>query len=129
MLNNLMLFMLIYIIVLIIYYFVIIRKYKIKKKNKKKRITKKKKELVEISLLEHFYKLDISKLNYNKLLNICLFVSSFDISILVYFIGFVKESLLQIIITMVVVIPVIFASYYIVDKIYELILRKDDKNE
>lgn len=121
MLTNMFIFILIYIVTYIIYYFVIIRKYK--KKNKRKR-KKELKELVEISLLENYYKVDISKVNYNNLLNVCSMVSSFDISVLVFFLGFLKSGILQIVISLLIVIPLIFVSYYIVSLIYK---RKDDK--
>ncbi len=124
MISNILLFIIIYIIVYVIYYFAVIRKYKVKRKKKRK---KELKELVEISILKNFYKVDTDKLKYNWLINVCSLVSCLDISILVYFIGFVKNGLIQILLILIFTIPIIFLSFYILSLICKRKLRKDDK--
>ena len=106
--KQVILFLLTFIFVFLFYQIFIIRKAKIKKEKKsKKKLFKKKKnnkgkedilpkKPMEIKLLESKYKLDLDKINYNRLLLVVSLVSSLDISILVTLVLIIDNYLLQI---------------------------------
>lgn len=80
---------------------------------------KKKKELVEIKYLVSKYGLDMEKVNYNQLLQIVALASSFDISLIVT-IDFVLTSwLLQILCSLLLVLPIFIITYYFIFRFYK----------
>lgn len=107
------LFILIFLIVFLVYEFLILRKYR--KNNKKK----KDKYPMEVLLLINLYKLDIKKVNYNKLLHFIAFVSSLDIAVIVSIMSIVDMGIIQIIIALIIVIPIILGSYYMIYLYYK----------
>lgn len=100
-----------YLIVLFIYELFLIVPAKKKKK--------KEKELVEIKYLISKYGLDMEKVNYNQLLQIVALASSFDISLIVT-IDFVLTSwLLQILCSLLLVLPIFIITYYFIFRFYK----------
>ena len=85
---------------------------------KKKKI-KEKKELAEIRFLVTKYKLDLDKVNYNKLLLVVSFVSSFDITLIVTIITLFDSYLVSFLLAAVLVLPIVMISYWLVYKFYE----------
>lgn len=85
-----------------------------RKKNKKKE-----KELLEIRYLEVCYHLDLKKVSYPQLLQICALVSSFDISLTVSIISHMHNFLLEIFGGLLIVIIVIAISYHFVYLFYK----------
>lgn len=83
--------------------------------NKKKK-RKKNKEPIEIVLLRNYFKVDISKLNYKKLINSISIISAFDVSLIVAICCISNIGLVRIIVAIIAVIPVIFLSYYLFAK-------------
>ena len=84
--KEIILFIACFILVFICYqvFFILpMKKYRKNKKNGKKKKIKEKKELAEIRFLVTKYKLDLDKVNYNKLLLVVSLVSSFDITLIV----------------------------------------------
>lgn len=116
------LFILSFIFVLLIYQIFIIRPAK-KRKNKKSKGRKKKedtsKELFEIKYLQARYKLDMKKINYNQLLQICAITSSFDISFIVYLIGIINNFILRILGGFIFTLGIIMLSYHLVYLFYK----------
>lgn len=110
--EELILFILCFIFVFIIYQVFIIIPVK---RNKNKKIKKKKgnkeKEIYEVKYLQAKYKFDLNKVNYNKLLNICCFTSSFDIALIVSFMELIDNFFLKLIATMVFSVATILVSY------------------
>ena len=90
--------------------------YVIHKSFKKK---KEKKELAEIRYLVSKYNLDMKKVNYNQLLQIVALTSSFDITIIVTIVALVDNYLLSLLMCMLLVIPVVMVSYWLVFKFYK----------
>ncbi len=126
MINNIQLFFMIFLVVLFVYEFLIFRKYKIKK-SKKNKVAQ---QPTEIKILTNYYGLDISKLNYNRLLNFVAVVSSLDIAIIVTISGMFENGIIQILLALLLVVPIIFLSYYFVNLYYKLKMRKGgSKNE
>ena len=78
-----------------------------------------KKELAEIRYLVSKYNLDMKKVNYNQLLQIVALTSSFDITIIVTIVALVDNYLLSLLMCMLLVIPVVMVSYWLVFKFYK----------
>ena len=120
------LFIATFIIVFIIYNFTFIREYKRSRKLKKGKEVKQKRVPVEVNLLKYYYKVDISKLKYTSLLRRIAFVSSFDISLIVTVACVTKLGLLQILIACIIVFPVIYISYWLLAKLLNRKIRKQE---
>ena len=114
--KNIILFILSYILVLFIYEVFIVKR-AIKNKDDKD-----KKKPIEVRLLVKKYKIDLKKINYNKLLHIIALVSSLDIAIVASVIALLDNLVLQIIIGLVLGIVLIFVSYDFIGKK----MRKDE---
>ena len=116
------LFILSFIFVLLIYQIFIIIPAK-KRKNNKSKVRKKKedtsKELFEIKYLQARYKLDMKKINYNQLLQICAITSSFDISFIVYLIGIINNFILRVLGGFIFTLGIIMLSYHLVYLFYK----------
>lgn len=110
-LQSIILFLLTFIVAFIIYKF-FNDKYKPNKRKKKKD----KGAPAEIRLLEGYFKVNISKLNYNKLLNQISFISSLDIAIIITISCISKIGLVRILVAIIIMIPVIFLSYLVFSK-------------
>ena len=95
------------------------KKYRKNKKNGKKKKIKEKKELAEIRFLVTKYKLDLDKVNYNKLLLVVSLVSSFDITLIVTIITLFDSYLVSFLLAAVLVLPIVMISYWLVYKFYE----------
>ena len=90
------------------------------KKIHKSKIKKDKdKEILEIKYLTARYKLDMDKINYNQLLQICALTSSFDIALMVSIIGFISNFILMIIGCFGISFIVIMLSYHLVYLFYK----------
>ena len=112
--EELILFILCFIFVFIIYQVFIIIPVKRNKNKKIKKKLKKGKEIYEIKYLQARYKIDLNKVNYNKLLNVCCFTSSFDIALIVSFMELIDNFFLKLIATMVFSVATILVSYHFV---------------
>lgn len=116
--KEIILFIVCFWIVLLVYEIIFIipmKKYKEGKLKKKKE----KKELAEIRYLVSKYNLDMKKVNYNQLLQIVALTSSFDITIIVTIVALVDNYLLSLLMCMLLVIPVVMVSYWLVFKFYK----------
>lgn len=116
------LFILSFIFVLLIYQIFIIRPAKKRKNNKskgRKKTEDTSKELFEIKYLQARYKLDMKKINYNQLLQICAITSSFDISFIVYLIGIINNFILRVLGGFIFTLGIIMLSYHLVYLFYK----------
>ena len=111
--EEVLLFGLTFICVFLLYYFFIIKR-TLKKKKKGM-----KKEVVEVLYLVSVYKLDINKVNYNKLLYVVSVVSSFDIALTISIMSIFKSFWWQLITGFVLVFITILISYHIVYLFYK----------
>ena len=104
-----------YVIAIIIYFLLLILPLKRKKKRGKQN-----KELLEIKYLVNKYGLDIKKANYNQLVWIVCFVSSFIITVVVSVLILANLSyLLQLIVSFIIVLPLFIISYKLVSLYYK----------
>lgn len=119
--QELILFLISFFIILIGYELFIVlpmKKYR-KKKSLKKKDRKEKDDPVEIRFLVYKYGLDLSKVNYNRLLQVVCFTSSLDMAIIVSIIIIVDGYLYQLLLALVLVIPIVFISYGLVAWFYK----------
>lgn len=119
--QELILFLISFFIILIGYELFIVlpmKKYR-KRKSLKKKVRKEKDDPVEIRFLVYKYGLDLSKVNYNRLLQVVCFTSSLDMAIIVSIIIIVDGYLYQLLLALVLVIPIVFISYGLVAWFYK----------
>ena len=117
------LFIVIFILVLLLYELIVFRKYKSKKKSRRK----KKEYPMELLILKNFYKVEVEKLSFNKMLHVLAVVSSFDIALIVSIVGLIDNGILQIILAMILVLPIIFSSYYLVSLFCKIKIKEKAK--
>ena len=108
--RELILFLMAFIIVFLLYQLLVVRKSKSKKKPK---------EPFEVTYLVKKYKLDLEKVNYNRLLLVVALVSSLDISIVVTAIAVLKNFVLEMIAGFFGIIFIILLSYHLVYLVYK----------
>lgn len=108
------LFLLSFFLVLLVYRIFVVLPIRRKRKNNKKY-----RDPIEVSYLVNKYKLDIEKINYNRLLWIISIVSSFDIALIVTVIMLLKNFILEIIIGFLFTMFIIIFSYYFVYLYYK----------
>lgn len=112
--QDFILFIMSFLFIFVVYEVLIVAK---AKKNEKKK--KDNKQPVEIKYLVAKYKFNLKKVDYHKLLHVCAFVSSFDMALIVSISTLVDSYMLQLGIVLVLVVPVILISYYIVYLVYK----------
>jgi len=117
------LFVMSFIFIFIIYEIFIVspakKRVRDKKKNHKRKDKNKNKELFEIMYLKGRYRLNMEKINYNQLLQICAIVSSLDIALIVTIMGFIDNFILKILGALVFTVIVILLSYHLVYVFYK----------
>ncbi len=116
--REIIVFIVCFLIVLFFYEIIFVIPMKKYRANKSKR-KKEKKELAEIRYLVYKYKLDLEKVNYNQLLQIVALTSSLDITIIVTIISFTDSYLLSLVLCMILVIPIIMISFWLVFRFYK----------
>ncbi len=90
------------------------------------RATKKQKEKkmpADLSIMKHYYKIDVEKIGYNKCLSLLNFVNALLIAIMMMIVIGFKYYVLQMIIAAALVIPTVWFSYALVARI----LRKKER--
>ena len=111
--QNIILFILTYILVFLIYQLFFILPVKRKRKKKKDSL------LVEVKYLNVKHNLDLSKVNYNQLLQIICIVSSFNITIAVTVFLLFSNFLVSLIVSFLSMIILFIFSYYLVALFYK----------
>ena len=122
MLQNIILFLLTFITIFLVYEIMFIKEYRFKKGKISKDDNRK--EPVEVRLLKSYYKVDIDELNYSSVLNTIAFISSLDMAIIITIACLAKIGLIQILIALILVIPIIYSSYYLLAKYYKYKINK-----
>ena len=112
--EELVLIVLTFVFVLIIYEIFIITPIK-----KKKELNNSYREIIEIKYLVAKYNLDLKKVDYNQLLQICGIVSSFDIALVVSLVAYVHGLVLELIVGFSSATIIILLSYHIVYLFYK----------
>lgn len=115
--EELILFVMCFVLVYIIYQLFVIIPAK-KRKNDRSRKNKDR-EVFEIKYLIAVYNIDLSKIKYEQLLQICALVSSFDISIGVYFVSLAKHFWTEMLFGFLSVIISILITYHLIYLFYK----------
>ena len=77
------------------------------------------KELFEVKYLISKYKLDLDKISYNQLIQICALISSFDISVAVSVVALDNNFLIDMLFGFTTIFVLIFISYHMVYLFYK----------
>ena len=116
-----------YLIIFIIYYlFVVgpvIRSVRIKDNKKKK---KDKKLIGELILLRNYYGVDIEKVGIIKVMRTLSFINPLILSIMATIVFPLKQGWLRILVLVLIILPVIWVSYYLLMLYFKKIERKND---
>ena len=113
-------FVLFFIIIYILYYNFFVRP-QVRKK-KKKDIPS------EIQIFKHYYKIDIDKIGFFRTLRILNFVNALMLSLLLMVVVPLKQVWLKFLILLVLIVPTIWFTYYLLAKYLRHLERKSDKN-
>ena len=117
--QEIILFVLSYIVVFLLYQIFIIRRAKPNNKKKNKKRKREVREPFEVTYLVSKYKLDLEKINYNRLLRVISLVSSFDIALIVSIILLIDNFILEIVVGFISTILIILVSYHLVYLVYK----------
>ncbi len=116
-----------YLIIFIIYYlFVVgpvIRSVRVKDNKKKK---KDKKLIGELILLRNYYGVDIEKVGIIKVMRTLCFINPLILSIMATIVFPLKQGWLRILVLVLIILPVIWVSYYLLMLYFKKIERKND---
>lgn len=102
-----------------LFVFIIYQIFVISPAKKRKKKNNKDKEIIEVKYLISRYKIDLDKISYNQLIQICALVSSFDISIAVGVMTLFNNFLLQMLLGFTTIFILIFISYHMVYLFYK----------
>ena len=102
-----------------LFVFIIYQIFVISPAKKRKKKNNKDKEIIEVKYLISRYKIDLDKISYNQLIQICALVSSFDISIAVGVMTLFNNFLLQMLLGFGSIFILIFISYHMVYLFYK----------
>lgn len=115
--EDVILFFITFVFMFIFYQIFIIGPAKRRKNTNNKK--QKNKELMEIKYLESRYNLDLKKIKYEQLLQMCALVSSFDISIAVSVVSLFDNFFLELLCGFLSAIILIIISYHFVYMFYK----------
>ena len=114
------LFIMTFVFLFVIYQVVfIVPAKKRKEKTEKKSSNKNQKELLEIRYLKSKYSLDMNKVPYNQLLQLCAIISCLDMAIAVSIVSHIDSFLWEIVIGIVSIFLLIFVSYHLLYLFYK----------
>lgn len=120
MIKNAVLFIMFFIVIYLFYYILFVRK---QIKYDKKKIPS------DLKILEIYYKIDVKKIGYQRVLRILNFVNSLMLSIMVMIVYSFDSVILKIVLLTVLIVPFIWVTYYFLAKYLKYLERKSDKNE
>ena len=112
--EEVVLFLMTFLLLFLIYEILLIRP--LKKKGYQK---SNKKELMEVRYLISKYHLNMDKISYSQLLQLCAITSCLNISITVTVVSYVSSFLWEIIVGFVVIFLLIYGSYYLIYLFYK----------
>ncbi len=112
--EEVVLFLMTFLLLFLIYEILLIRP--LKKKGYQK---SNKKELMEVRYLISKYHLNMDKISYSQLLQLCAITSCLNISITVTVVSYVSSFLWEIVVGFVVIFLLIYGSYYLIYLFYK----------
>ena len=115
----LILFLIFFIIIYAFYYVLFVRKQIKFNKNG---------VFADLKILMNYYKIDIEKIGYQKVLRILCFVNSLMMSLMVLLVINIEKTTFKLLILFVLMLPCIWVVYYFLAKYLKHLERKRDKN-
>ncbi len=112
-------FLISFIIIYLIYYYLFVRK---NIKYDKKKLSS------DIKILIGYYKIDIEKIGYQKVLRIMNFVNSLMLSLLMLIVIKVDNYIYRFLILLILMVPCIWATYYFLAKYLKYLEGKSEEN-
>ena len=97
-----------------------------KGRKKKNKVSNEKKYGTDLQLLKAFYKIDLEKIGVLRTLKILNIVNPFVLSLLVVLVYPIKQIWLKLIVLMLIILPVVWFTYYFVAKYLRRIERKSN---
>lgn len=117
--ENIILFIMFFIVIYLIYYFVFIRKQIKYNKNK---------VFSDVKLLESYYKINVKKIGYQKVLRIMNLVNSLMLTIMIMIVYKLNNYIYKFLILLVLIVPFIWVTYYFLAKYLKHLERKREEN-
>ena len=114
--NNIILFLIFFILIYVIYYVLYVRK---QIKYDKKKVSS------DLKILEIYYKINVKKIGYQRVLRILNFVNALMLTILMMIIMNLDKFIYKFLIAIILIIPLIWATYYFLAK-YLKLFRKEE---
>lgn len=111
------LFIIFFIIIYLFYYFLYRRKRLVYDKNNLS---------ADIKILEGYYKVDIKKIGYQRVLKILNLVNSLMLTIMVMIVYKLNNYIYKLLILFILIVPFIWATYYFLAKYLKYLERKSE---
>ncbi len=115
--NNIILFLIFFILIYVIYYVLYVRK---QIKYDKKKVSS------DLKILEIYYKINVKKIGYQRVLRILNFVNALMLTILMMIIMNLDKFIYKFLIAIILIIPLIWATYYFLAKYLKYLERKSE---
>ena len=115
--DNIILFLIFFILIYVIYYVLYVRK---QIKYDKKKVSS------DLKILEIYYKINVKKIGYQRVLRILNFVNALMLTILMMIIMNLDRFIYKFLIAIILIIPLIWATYYFLAKYLKYLERKSE---
>lgn len=115
--DNIILFLIFFILIYVIYYVLYVRK---QIKYDKKKVSS------DLKILEIYYKINVKKIGYQRVLRILNFVNALMLTILMMIIMNLDKFIYKFLIAIILIIPLIWATYYFLAKYLKYLERKSE---
>ena len=115
--DNILLFLIFFVIIYLLYYFIFVRK-QIK--------YKKDKVFSDVKILEGYYKINIKKIGYQKILRILNFVNALMLSLIMMLVINLDKVIYKILVIIILIVPVIWVTYYFLAKYLKYLEGKSE---
>lgn len=115
--ENVLMFIIFFVIIYVVYYFLYVRK---QIKYDKKKISS------DLRILEIYYKVDVKRIGYQKVLRILNFVNSIMLTILMMIIINLDKFIYKFLVALVLMIPLIWVTYYFLAKYLKYLEGKSE---
>ena len=115
--NYVIYFIIFFCVIYLIYYFLYVRK-QIKYNNKKLS--------ADVKILESYYKIDVKKIGYLRVLRILNFINALMLSIMLMIVFNLDKFIYKFLVLLVLMVPFIWVTYYFLAKYLKYLERKSE---
>ncbi len=115
--NYLIYFIIFFCVIYLIYYFLYVRK-QIKYNNKNLS--------ADVKILESYYKVDVKKIGYLRVLRILNFINALMLSIMLMIVFNLDKYIYKFLVLLVLMVPFIWVTYYFLAKYLKYLERKSE---